>query len=92
MAWLGQEVTEICDTIGIPVINNVIVTKREVKKAIFEHHYMDMVENVKTKKKLDDIKDDDFREVQPYFVDKSVEKVRMAFKIQTQMVPEFPGN
>ena len=42
--------------------------------------------------KLEDIKEDDFREVQPYFVDKSVDKVRMAFKIRTHMVPEIPGN
>ena len=89
---LGQEVTEICNTIGIPDVNSQIVTKKEVKTAIFEHHYKDMVETVKTKKKLDDIKEDDFREVQPYFEDKSVEKVRMAFKIRTQMVPEIPGN
>ena len=37
----------------------------EVKKAIFENHYKEMVDTVKTKKKLEDIKEEDFREVQP---------------------------
>ena len=89
---LGQEVEEICKLIGIPDINKEMVTKMEVKNAIFENYYKEMVETIKTKKKLEDIKEEDFREVQPYFMDKSVEKVRMAFKIRTQMVKDIPGN
>ena len=50
-----------------------------------------MVKVVKEQTKLEDIKDDDFREVQRYFDDKSVEK-EMAFKIHSHMVPEIPGN
>ena len=83
---------EICNVIGIPDINKEMVTKMEVKNAIFENRYKEMVDIVKTKKKLEDIKEEDFREVQPYFMDKSVEKVRMAFKIRTQMVQDIPGN
>ena len=89
---LGEEVTGICHALGIPDANELIITKQEVKRAIVQHHYNDMVESVKEKKKLDAIKEDDFSDVQPYFKDKSVENVRMAFKIRTEMVPEIPGN
>ena len=89
---LGQEVSEICNVLGIPDANVVVVSKQEVKKAIFEHHYSDMVKVVQEQTKLEDIKDDDFSEVQGYFDDKSVEKARMAFKIRSHMVPEIPGN
>jgi hypothetical protein len=85
-------VSNICGELGIPDVNNVFVTKTEVKRAIFEHHYNDMVDIVKTKSKLDAIKEEDFREVQQYFNDKSVENTRMAFKIRSQIIPEIPGN
>ena len=78
--------------LGIPDANEEIITEQEVKRAIFEHHYNDMVGDVKEKKKLNSIKEDDLSEVQPYFKDKSVENVRMAFKIRTEMVTEIPGN
>ena len=47
---------------------------------------------VKDQRKLEDIKDDDMREVQEYFCEKSVDNVRMGFMIRTQMVPKIPGN
>ena len=49
-------------------------------------------EIVKSSGKLEPIKDEDFRTVQDYFSDKSVESVRMGFKVRSQMVPEIPGN
>ena len=73
-------------------MNDVIVSKNVVKNAIFEHHYNDMVNTVKEKSKLDDIKEYEFKEVQPYFNEKSVDTARMAFKVRTHMVPEIPGN
>ena len=51
-----------------------------------------MIEEVRSKTKLDGIKEEDFTEVQSYFNDKSVENARMAFKIRTHMVPKIPGN
>ena len=77
---------------GIPDVNEQIVSKCEIKKAIFENHYSDMVEKVKKQTKLEDIKDEDFRDVQPYFDDKSVDNGRMAFRIRSQMVKDIPGN
>ena len=84
--------SEICEVIGIPDVNNVFVSKTVVKEAICKHHHSDMVSTVQGQSKLEDIKEDDFNEVQDYFKDKSVEKARMAFKIRTHMVPDIPGN
>ena len=42
--------------------------------------------------KLEQVKYDDFRELQPYFDDKSIENGRMVFKIRCQMVDNIPGN
>ena len=36
--------------------------------------------------------DDDFRELQPYFDEKSVDNGRMAFRIRSHMVKDIPGN
>ena len=84
--------SDICDVLGLPDVYIVLVTKNEVKKAIFEHHYHDMINIIKNQSKLDTIKEDDFKEVQQYFNYKSVEKTRMGFMIRSQMVPEIPGN
>jgi hypothetical protein len=39
---LGQEVSEICQEVGLPDINNVRVPKSVVKKAIWDHHQLDI--------------------------------------------------
>ena len=61
---LGQEVTEICQEVGLPDMNMVMVPKAVVKKAIWEHHQQDIRRELMTSKKLEDIKDEDFSEVQ----------------------------
>ena len=89
---LGQEVSAICKELGIADVNEQMVSKCDVKKAIFENHYNEMVEKVKKQTKLEDIKEEDFRELQPYSDDKSVDNGRMAFRIRSQMVKDIPGN
>ena len=89
---LGEEVTQICREINIPDVNNVWVTKEEIKNAIKNHHYQDMKKELDDSKKLMDIKDEDFSEVQDYFREKSVWKTRMAFKVRTKMLTEIPAN
>ena len=42
--------------------------------------------------KLEGIKGEDFRNIQEYFDEKSIENSRMSFKIRSQMVPDIPGN
>ena len=93
--WPGLwvEVRDICEELGIPNLNDVNLTKATIKNAIFEHHYSDMKEALRKETgKLEPIKDEDFRKVQEYFSDKSVNKCRMAFEIRSQMVRDIPGN
>ena len=54
---------------------------------------MDMKKEMKDEsKKLKDICHEDFREVQTYFNHKSVENVRMAFRVRCNMVEDIPAN
>lgn len=90
---LWKEVTDICKELDIPDINDDDVPKETIRTAIFEHHYRDMMEEMeKNNGKLEDVKHEDFREVQPYMKNKSVAMGRMAFKIRTKMVADIPGN
>ena len=94
MSWpgLAQEVSAIFEELGIADVNNVNLTKSEVKHAIFEHHYNDMVEIINKQSKLGRIRGEDFRDVQEYLNEKSIANSRMAFKIRSHMVPDIPGN
>ena len=51
-----------------------------------------MKEEIASLSKLQLIKDDDFREKQGYFNDKSIENGRMSFKILGHMLEDIPGN
>ena len=92
--WPGlwKEVSEICSTVGLRDVNTTMLTKMEVKNAISRHHNSEMVDIIKSKPKLDSIKEDDFSEVQDYFKDKSIENVRLGFRIRSEMVDKIPGN
>ena len=68
------------------------VPKAAVKEAIFNHHYAAMTEEIAKMTKLEPVKNDDFRKMQGYFKDKSIENGRMSFRIRTQMLHEIPGN
>ena len=95
MGWPGswQEAKEICEEIGLPDMNEVDIPVKDIKEAIYEHHHKVLKEELKAEgkgtKKLKDIKNDNFRNVQDYFSDKSVANGRMAFKIRSQMVQEY---
>ena len=88
---LGEEVTLICNEIGVPDVNTNMVTKAEVKKAVWEHHYTHVKKELGESTKLMDIKDEDFTKVQDYFKDKSVENARMAFKVRCKWCRIFPA-
>ena len=89
---LGEEVSEICSEIGIADVNDVFVTKEEIKDAIWNHHQNYNKQELSTSKKLVEIKHEDFSKVQDYFNYKSVETTRMAFKVRSKMVANIPGN
>ena len=89
---LGEEVSQICEEIGLPDVKETYVTKQAVGDAIWKHHYDDLKKEISTSKKLNDIKDEDFSNIQEYFKYRSVENTRMAFKIRSHMVTEIPYN
>ena len=53
---------------------------------------MDLKKELEGSQKLQEVKNENFREVQEYFKDKSIENSRMAFKVRCKMVPDIPGN
>ena len=73
----------------LQIYRNTIVNK--MKKAIRQHHHKE-IQEIKGMKKLDPVNKDDFLELQEYFMDKSLENGRTAFKIRTQMLEDIPGN
>ena len=89
---LGEEVSKICLEIGIPGVNKFKVAKEDIMDAIWNHHYCDIKKELEKSKKLNDIKHEDFSNVQDYFKVKSVETTRMAFKVRSKMVTDIPGN
>ena len=87
-----MEVASICEELKIPDVNNELVSKSVVKEAIFNHHQAAMKKEMDGMSKLEPIKNDDFREKQEYFNNKSIENGRMSFRIRTQMLDDIPGN
>ena len=60
---LAKEVSEICQKVGLEDLNEHEVSKEKVNGEIFYHHYKEMKEDIFKMKKLEDIKNEDFREV-----------------------------
>ena len=89
---LGMEVKYICEQIQIEDINKYDVPKKEIQSEIFEAHYKSMLSQFETSKKLEDIKNDNFRQMQEYYKDKNLANARMKFKIRFKMVDKIPGN
>ena len=75
----------ICSDIGIEDINENDVTKEEINDAIFYHHYKEMKEEMKVKDKLNDVKNDDFTNIQNYMKDKTIEGARVMFSLRSRM-------
>ena len=89
---LSAEVKEICMELGIPDANNNYMSDTDIKKAVLEHHDRQVVVEVSNSKKMMEHKHDNFKEVQGYMKQKSVENSRMAFRIRCEMVKEVKGN
>ena len=89
---LSQEVTNICEEINIPDIKDCEISAREIKQAVFDHHYAEIKSKISSSKKMMSFKDENFKEVQDYMRGKSVENIRVAFRIRCEMVQEIRGN
>ena len=89
---LAKEVSDICEQVGISDINDHDIPDYQIKKAIAEHHYAKLKDDIKNSKKMEKHKDDDFRKAQPYMKGKSLEQTRMCFRARCEMVKEIKGN
>ena len=54
-----------------------VVCRELIREAIQEHHYKEMKEDLDGSKKMEDIKDEDFRSIQPYMNNKSIQVGRI---------------
>ena len=83
---LGNEMRQICREFDIPDINSYRIQKAELQKAIKCSHKKDMMKQFESSKKLQDIKESNFDDIQPYFYDKNIKNARIKFRIRTQML------
>ena len=90
---LAREVSRICKEIGLKDINEVMSDKDEINEAVFYNNYKNMKEDMKSYKKLEDIRNEDFRSLPDYILkEKSLDKVRMAYRIRCKMVNSIKVN
>ena len=89
---MSEEVSEICRTVGLPDVNFSRVKKEKVQEMIYYHHYKDLKEELYKSKKMEEVKHEDYRVVQPYMEDKSIDRCRTKFRIRTQLMKTFKDN
>ena len=89
---LSSEGKDICEKLGIPDINEHDIPPSTIKKAIINHNYSELKEELGQSKKMKKHKDDDFTEVQPYMKGKVLSKTRMSFRVRCEMVNDVRGN
>ena len=82
---LAKEVSERCKEIGIADVNNTEVSKDTVKEEIFYHHYRELKTEMEEREMLSDVCHEDFKEVQQYMKNNSVEQARMKFSLRAKM-------
>ena len=87
---LGNEVRQICRELDIPDINSYRIQKAELQKAIQFSQKKDILKQFESSKKLQDIKESNFDDIQPYFHDKNIENARIKFRIRTKMLKKIP--
>ena len=94
MGWpgLATEVEYICKQVGLESINESDIKKEEIDDKIYYQNYKEMKDKMERYDKLEDVKNDDFRTVQSYMEIKSIDRVRMAFRLRCKMVKEIKMN
>ena len=83
---LAAEVEDICTKVGQDNISEKESSKEEIKEALLYKNYVDMKASMERYKKLDDIKNKDFKYVQKYEENKFLDNARMAYRICCKMV------
>ena len=95
MGWpgLAVEVTKICKQVGLEDLNKVMLDKEKMTEAIFYHDYKEKKDDMEKYRKLEDIKHEDLRYIPDYISkEKSIEKVRLAYRIRSKMVNDIKVN
>lgn len=88
---LAEEATDICSKIGLPDICLEEVDKKEVKEAIYYHHYAALRKELGNKEKCKELMKCDLRKPQPYLATSCLAEARMGARVQLRMV-RCPGN
>ena len=90
MGWDGltREAKEACSNIRLGDITENYITREKIKEAIVYHNMAEVKEEMQSEnyKKLNKIKYGDFREMQLYMKEKSLEDSRMEFLWLTDML------
>ena len=89
---LAREVSEICEELSIPDINIHDIPDSQIKKAVYNHHYNKMIDDITNSKKMEKHKNEDFHNIQPYMKGKDIYKARMCFRARCEMVNDVKGN
>jgi hypothetical protein len=94
MGWpgLASECEKICEELGLKNTHGVVKDKDEIEDSIFYHNYKKMKEEMKRYSKLEEVRNEDFRDIQRYFEMKSLAKVRVAFRIRSKMIQSIKMN
>ena len=92
---LAKEIQEICQTIGLPDMCYVGVSKEEIKEKIYLNHMKCLKEELmKLEVKGAELLKADLRSPQSYFKTSSLPTARMAFRVQNRMLDipaDMPG-
>ena len=88
MGWPGliQEVQVICRTVGLDDVTKKYLNRQEVKEYIKYYDMKLAKSDMAPLEKCTAIRHRDFRSVQPYMYEKSLEQSRLEFQWETRMV------
>ena len=94
MGWpgLASECEKICEEIGLKNTHGVVKDKDEIEDSVFYHNYKKMKEEMQRYSKLEEVRNEDFRDIQKYFEVKSLAKVRVAFRIRSKIIQTIKMN
>ena len=65
---LSREVRDICKEINLPDINDMDISEGEIKQAVFDHHYGELVANISNSKKMMRQKEETSYRCQDYLI------------------------
>ena len=83
---LAMEAKELCAMLGLPDMTKKDICRRDIKEVVLYDNIMSIKKEMEPYKKLDKIKYDDFRQMAPYMLQKSLGDSRLEFLWLTDML------